>query len=217
MASRFVNGTRFAVAPLNTVGVAISAISNANPAVATTATPPVQGDLVVINSNWLDLNEVPVRVGATTANSFVLEGYDTSDLAMYPAGEGGGIYLKAGTFVNLSQVRDISTEGGDQNYFEYQYVEDKSRRMRRKPTYKSAMGYSIVMDEDATLPWYTALKEMDRKGEPVVLRETLPDGAVIYYVGTLSFNVIPSKTMNQNTTVQASFSINSDIIRYEAP
>lgn len=217
MSSRFVNGTRFAVAPLSAVGVAISAVSNANPGIASTATPPVQGDIVVIKSNWLDLNEVPVRVGATTANSFALEGYNTSDANTYPAGEGGGTYLAAGTFVNLSQVRDITTEGGDQNYFEYQYVEDKSRRMRRKPTYKSAMGYGIVMDEDATLPWYAALKEMDRQGEPVILRETLTDGATIYYVGTVSFNTIPSKTMNQNTTVTASFSINSDIIRYEAP
>lgn len=216
MSSRFVNGTVFAVAPLSAVGVAISAITNANPGVATTATPPAEGDIVVVKSNWLSLNEVPVRAADVAAGTFALEGYDTTNVSEYPAGEGGGVYHAVGPFVNLSQVREVTTEGGDQNYFEYQYVEDKSRRMRRKPTYKSAMGYTIVMDEDVTLPWFETLKQMDKAGEPVVLRETMPNGSVIYYVGTLSFNHIGSKTLNQNTTVSATFSINSDIIRYEA-
>lgn len=78
------------------------------------------------------------------------------------------------------------------------------------------MGYNIVMDEDSDLPWFNALKEMDRRGEPVVLRETTPKGDVIYYVGTVSFNSIPTKTLNENSTVTASFSINSDPIRYKA-
>lgn len=217
MSSHFVNGTRFAVAPLAALSVAISAISNANPAIASTANPPALGEIVVVKSNWPGLTDVPVRSGAVVAaTSFVLEGYDTTNTGLYPAGEGGGVFVKTGPFVSLSQVRDVTTEGGDQNYFEYQYVEDQTNRQRRKPTYKSAMGYNIVMDEDSDLPWFNALKEMDRLGEPVVLRETTPKGDTIYYVGTVSFNAIPTKTLNENSTVTASFSINSDPMRYKA-
>ncbi|QYW02485.1 major tail protein [Stenotrophomonas phage Silvanus] len=216
MSSHFVNGTRFAVARLASLGVAISAVTNAKPPVATTANPPEQGDIVVVTSNWPGLTDVPVRAGVVTANTFELDGYDTTNLGLYPAGEGGGVFRATETFVSLSQVRDVTTEGGDQNYFEYQYVEDQTNRQRRKPTYKSAMGYNIVLDEDSDLPWFNELKEMDRLGEPVVLRETTPKGDVILYVGTVSFNSIPTKTLNENSTVTASFSINSDPIRYKA-
>jgi Phage tail protein. len=216
MSSHFVNGTRFAVAPLAALSVAISAITNAAPPVATTANPPAEGAIVVVNSNWPGLQEVPVRAGTATANTFELENYDTTNLGLFPVGEGGGAFRATESFVSLSQVRDVTTEGGDQNYFEWQYVEDQTNRQRRKPTYKSAMGYNIVMDEDSDLPWFNALKEMDRRGEPVVLRETTPKGDVIYYVGTVSFNSIPTKTLNENSTVTASFSINSDPIRYKA-
>lgn len=217
MSSRFVNGTRFAVAPLAALGVAISAISNAAPPVASTANPPAEGAIVVIQSNWPGLTDVPARAdNVVAATSFVLEGYDTTNTGLYPPGEGGGVFLATQAFVSLSQVREVTTEGGDQNYFDYQYVEDQSNRQRRKPTYKSAMGYNIVMDEDSDLPWFEALKEMDRRGEPVVLRETTPNGDTIYYVGTVSFNAIPTKTLNENSTVTASFSINSDPIRYKA-
>jgi hypothetical protein len=217
MSSRFVNGTRFAVAPLAALSVAISAISNANPAVASTTTPPATGSIVVVISNWPGMTDVPARVGTVVAGtSFVIEGYDTTNTGLYPAGEGGGVFKATQAFVSLSQVREVTTEGGDQNYFDYQYVEDRSNRQRRKPTYKSAMGYNIVMDEDSDLPWFEALREMDAQGEQVVLRETMLNGDVIYYVGTVSFNAIPSKTLNENSTVTASFSINSDPIRYKA-
>lgn len=217
MSSHFVNGTRFAVAPLAALAVAISAISNANPAIASTANPPAEGDIVVVKSNWPGLTDVPVRAGDVVAStSFVLDGYDTTNTGLYPAGEGGGVFFATEAFTSLSQVRDVTTEGGDQNYFEYQYVEDQTNRQRRKPTYKSAMGYNIVMDEDSDLAWFNVLKEMDRLGEPVVLRETTPKGDTIYYVGTVSFNAIPTKTLNENSTVTASFSINSDPIRYKA-
>lgn len=217
MSSRFVNGTRFAVAPLASLAVAISGISNADPAVASTANPPAEGAIVVIQSNWPGLTDVPARADAVVAGvSFVLEGYDTTNTGLYPPGEGGGVFLATQAFVSLSQVREVTTEGGDQNYFDYQYVEDRSNRQRRKPTYKSAMGYNIVMDEDSDLPWFEALREMDARGEQVVLRETTPNGDTIYYVGTVSFNAIPTKTLNENSTVTASFSINSDPIRYKA-
>ena len=217
MASRFVNGTRFAVAPLAALAVAMSGISNANPAVVSTANPPAEGAVVVLNSNWPGLSEQAVRVGDVVAGvSFVADGIDTTNAGLFPPGEGGGVFMGTQGFVSLSQVRDVTTEGGDQNYFDFQYVEDQSNRQRRKPTFKSAMGYNIIMDVDTDLPWYDALVEMDRRGEPVVLRETDAAGNVIYYVGTVSFNKIPSKTLNENSTVTASFSFNSDPIGYKA-
>lgn len=214
MSSQFINGAQYAVSPL-AAAVAFSALSNANPAVASCATPPANGSVVVVTSGWEDINGGVFRTaGQVAATSFQLEDFDSTDAVRFPAGEGAGTFQLANAFTSLSQVRDIPTEGGDQQYFAYQYVGDKSRRQRRKPTYKNAMGMKIVLDYDPDLPWYQALVDLDFKAQPVVLRETLPGGDVIYYVGDVSFNKVPSKGMNENMTVTASFSFNSDPMRY---
>ena len=84
------------------------------------------------------------------------------------------------------------------------------------PTFKNAMGLNIVMDYDPDLPWYDALVEADRLKVPVVLRETLPNEDVLYYYGYLGFNKVPTHTVNENMTVTASFSLQSDPVRYAA-
>lgn len=217
MSSRFINGARYAIATALAAPVAISGITNANPGVAGTSTPPANGSVVVVASGWPDINDSVARsAGQVPATSFELEGVDTSDTSRFPAGEGGGTFMVVSSFVSLSQVRDVTTDGGDQQYFEYQYVEDAGGRQRRVPTFKNAMGMNIVMDYDPTLPWYDALVEADRTKEPVVLRETLPNGDVLYYYGYLGFNKVPTHTVNENMTVTANFSLQSDPIRYEA-
>lgn len=218
MSSRYINGALYAVSTQLAAAIAVSAISNADPAVASSVTPPANGSVVVLNSGWPNLNDSVARAANQVAGtSFELEGVDTTNLALYPAGEGAGNFRVASSFVGLSQVRDVTMEGGDQNFFQYQYVEDQGGRQRQKPTFKSAMTTNILMDYDPDLPWYLALIELDRQREPVVLRETLPAGDVIYYYGYISFNKVPTKTINENMTVQATFSLLADPIRYPAP
>lgn len=210
MTSRFINGAKYAVSTVLGAAAAITAVSNATPAVITSATMPTAGDILILTSGWTDLNGTVVRALAAGG----LEGVDTTDVVAYPAGEGVGAYQKASTFVGLSQVRDVAMDGGDQNYFQFQYVEDKGGRQRQSPTFKSAMTMKIELDYDPALPWYQALITADAKKLPVVLRETLPAGDVIYYVGMLAFNKVPTKGINQNMTVKATFSLQADPQRY---
>jgi hypothetical protein len=216
MSSRFINGAKYAVSTSLGAAVAITALTNAEPAVATTATPPADGAVVLLASGWTELNESVVRADAPGANAFTLEGIDTADIVRFPAGEGIGAYRTVGGFVSLSQVRDVATEGGEQNYFTYQYVEDQGGRQRQKPTFKSPMTTTITLDYDPNLPWYDTLRDLDRLKGVVVLRETLPNGDVIFYVGSIAFNGVPSKTINENMTVVASFSLQAEPIRYAA-
>src|SRR6478736_885416 len=197
--------------------VAISGVTNADPAVASTATTPTNGDILIIKSGWTELNETVARAAGVSAGvSFQLEGVDTTSTIRFPAGEGAGTYEKASSFVSITQVRDVVMDGGEQDFFEFQYVEDASSKKRRVPTSKSPDGMTITMDYDPDLAWYDALIELDRLKEPVVLRETLPNGDVIYYYGYVSFNKVPTKTLNENMTVKATFSLLADPIRYDA-
>lgn len=217
MSSYFVNGAKFAVSNTLAAAIAMTAVSNANPAVALTATPPANGSIVVLKSGWTELNETVSRTaGQVAATSFQIEGFNASDVVRFPAGEGIGTFEVASAFVGLSQVRDVTLDGGEQNYFTFQYVEDVGGRQRRKPTFKSATGFTIVLDYDPDIAWYAALIEMDRVKTPVVLRETLPAGDIIYYYGEISFNKVPTKTINENMTVTATFSLLADPVRYSA-
>lgn len=216
MAARFINGAKYALSQAIAAAVAMTAVSNANPAVALTATPPVNGSVVVLLSGWPELNETVARTaGQVAATSFQIEGFNSTDTVRFPATEGVGTFAVASSFVSLSQVRDVVMDGGEQDYFEFQYVEDASSKKRRVPTSKSPDGMSIVLDYDPNLVWYDAMIELDRLKEPVVLRETLPNGDVIYYYGYVSFNKVPTKTLNENMTVKATFSLLADPIRYD--
>lgn len=216
MGSRFINGAKYAVSTSLAAAVAISALSNANPAVATAAAIPANGDIVVIDSGWTELAGVAARVSGAAGGSFQLEEVDTSDTVRFPPGEGIGTYQIAADFVSLSQVRNVEVTGGEQNFFNYQYVDDPSSQQRQKPTSKNPQTTTITLDYDPNLAWYDALIELDRKRVPVVLRETLPGGDVIYYHGYLSFQKNPTKTVNENMTVIATFSMLQDPIRYGA-
>lgn len=217
MAARFINGAKYALSQAIAAAVAITAITNADPAVASTTAPPAEGDIVVLASGWPELNETVARAGTVVAaTSFQIEGVDTTSTSRFPVGEGIGTFSIASSFVSLSQVRDVVMEGGEQDFFEFQYVEDSSSKKRRVPTSKSPDGMTITLDYDPDLAWYDAMIELDRLKEPVVLRETLPNGDVIYYYGYISFNKVPTKTLNENMTVKATFSMLADPIRYDA-
>src|SRR5690349_2784825 len=119
----FPNGTIFSVSSALAAAVAISVISNANPAVASSATPPVDDSIILLSSGWPDANERIFRTQAADADSFELEGLDATSVVRFPAGAGAGSFRKVSSWVTLSQVRDVAKSGGEQQFFQWQYVE----------------------------------------------------------------------------------------------
>lgn len=216
MASRFINGAKYAVSTQLAAAIAITGITNANPAVASAVTLPADGDIVVLASGWPELSGTVARADAPAAGTFRLENVDTTDVNRFPATEGLGAYQKASNFVSFSQVRDVDLSGGEQQFYTYQNVEDTSSRQMQDPTYKNPMVLKVMLAYDPAQPWYNALITLDRKREPVVLREILPNGDTIYYYGMISFNKVPTKKLNEHMQVEATFSLYSDPIRYDA-
>lgn len=215
--SMMINGARYAISSGFGAAVAITAASNANPAVATVPTPPLLNDILLLSSGWNLLDEAPVKSGAVTANSFVALGYDTTDVTRFPALEGIGAYRKVTSFVSLPKIHDIATAGGEQNYATRQYVDDPNGKQVQAPTFKAAQTRTFMMDYEPTRAHFALLIELDRKKEIVILRESLLNGDVIYYAGRVGFNKEPTRAMNEFMSNQLSFSLSSDSIRYAAP
>ena len=212
----FINGTKYAVSTTVAPLSPITAISNAVEAEASATVIPTAGDVVIITSGWTDLDETVSRVKAASAGKFTLEGRNTVDTLQFPTGEGAGGYETAGDFVSLNQVTGVELSGGEQQFYNWQYVEDRNGRQRQKPTFKNAQSIVITMDDDPNKPWHAALIELDRKGTPCVLREILASGDTIYYYGYISYQKVPSKTLNENMKVSATFSLSAEPIRYRA-
>lgn len=213
----FINGAKYAFSTTLAEAIAITLISNAATAKASAATLPVDGDIVVLNSNWTDLNELATYAANPGAGKFDLSGVDTTDETLFPEDESTpASYQVASDFVNLSQIREITQSGGDSNSFTWGYIDDRSPRQRSKPTDQNPLVLNFTMDYDPNLPWYAALEEVSKKRQLVVMRERLVSGDVLLYTGYLSFNKSPSRTRNENMTVTATMSINSEILRFPA-
>lgn len=217
MPSMMINGARHAIATAVSAATAFTAASNASPPVLLTTTPPTAGAVVLVNSGWSLLNEVVGRAASVVAaTSFALEGYDATDTNLFPAGEGAGVFSVASSFVNLPKIHDIQSSGGDAEFFQRQYVADPSGKKIQVPTSKSPQSRTFMLDYDPSLAHFDALVELDRKRELCILRETLPNGDVIYYAGYISFNKEPTRTINEFMSNQLVFSMSSDSVRYDA-
>lgn len=213
MASFFPNGTIFSVATVYDAAKTISAVTNANPGVASsTAHGYNDGDIVVVSSGWTGLNDRVVRVADKTTDAFSLEGIDTTNTSKFPPGAGVGSARKVTTWAALSQITNSASSGGEQQFAQWVYLEDGVQRQR--PTFKNAKSLQLTLDYDPSLPWYTALIAADEAGDPRVLRAALPNGAFLYYNMYVGFDGEPTMTINQNMQCVATFSHVARFIRY---
>jgi hypothetical protein len=213
MAATLPNGSLVAVGSAYGSPITVTALSNASTAVATAAAHGLsQGDIVVITSGWSRLNGKTVRVGTITTGTFQLEGIDTSDTGDYPAGSGTGSVREVTTFTQVSQILNSTTNGGEQQFLEYQFLEADAQT--RIPTFKSAAGLTLSIADDPALAGYIALAAANDDREARALRITLANDAVIYYNGYVSVNKTPSLSVNELMAVEATFSFLNEPVRY---
>lgn len=217
MSQYFINGAKYAFSTALAEAVEISAITNGDPPVVQALVAPTDGDIVLLRSNWTELNDLAAYADNVTSSDFELAGVNTADVQFYPEDEElPASYQVVSGFTSLSQIRDIQQTGGDTNQFTWGYIDDASRRQRSKPTDQNPLVLTFTMDDDPTLPWHQALIDVSKRSQLVTMRERLPTGDVLLYTGYMSFQPSPTRVRNENATVTATMSINSEIMRYPA-
>ena len=120
-------------------------------------------------SGWSKLTDRIVRVDDSATDAFDLEGINTTSTSLYPAGGGAGTARKISGWTQLAQITNSSSEGGEQQFLTYQFLESDSEK--RIPTTKSAAGITFTIADDPTLPGYQLAKEAndDRLPRAVLL------------------------------------------------
>jgi len=216
MASSFPNGTVFSISTVAAAADVVSGITNASPGVATsTAHGNADGTILIVTAASTRLDQRPVRVASTAANTFALEGIDTSNVLTYPSGFGVGSVVAVSSFIALSQTTNTASSGGEQQFFQWVYLEDGKQRQRK--TFKNARSLQWTADYDPSLAWHAALLDADETGTTRVLQAVLPNGSKIYWSVEVSFDGEPTFNTNQNQQVVATFSMVAPVsTRYAA-
>lgn len=186
--------------------IALTAVSNANPAVASAAGHGLTaGTPFVLTSGWEDADGRVYRVEDPLSGTFEISGLDSTDNNLYTPGGGTGSVKPITGWQEIQQVLNPSTTGGEQQFATVEPLAKKNAI--QLPTNFSPMTLTIPIGDDPTLPGYIALKAASDKREQRPLRIQKPGGATNYFYGYVSLNEVPSLAKGQVDTVTATFAL----------
>lgn len=202
------NGTQVFVEGSRGEGVAVTAISNAvNPVLTVDdASGLVVGDYLLFTASASTLlADKQVRVTAISGTDVTVEGIDTSSTTKFPAGLTGEV-VKILSWFEVPCVQDVSTDGGEQQFVNFQCLSDD--REQQIPTYKSAVTNTFTFAHEYTNPVYPVLREYDETGQVVAIRLYVPRAQEMrLQSGTIAFNDTPTIGVNEIETVSIAVSI----------
>lgn len=215
MAVKLPNGSTVAIASGYGSPLTVTAITNANPGVASsTAHGLSDGDYIEVTSGWSKLTDRIVRVDDSVTDAFDLEGIDTTSTSLYPSGGGAGTVREITGWTQLAQITNSTSEGGEQQFLTYQFLESDSEK--RIPTTKSAAGITFTIADDPALPGYQLAKQANDDRLPRAVLLTLSSGEKILYNAYISLSIIPSLTVNELMTSEVTLSLLGDPVRYQS-
>ena len=213
MAYQLPDGSIVSLATVYGPAKAVTALTNAAPAVATSnAHGLANGALLEVTSGWQALNGRIMRATAAAANAFALENSDTSKQANFSPGGGIGSVREITQFMEIPQITDFTTNGGDQQFWTGSFLADNFER--QLPTITSAQSIQMSMADDPAQPGLVALQIASDDRAIRALKLALPNGSVLLYNGYVSYNPTPTLTKGTIMTVRATFSLVGRPVRY---
>lgn len=202
------NGTQVFVEGTRSDTIDVTAISNAvNPVLTLSSVADIaRGDYLLFTSSASTLlADKQVRVTEVTGSTVTVEGIDTSSTTKFPAGLTGEV-VKILSWFEVPCVQDVSTDGGEQQFVNFQCLSDD--REKQIPTYKSSVTNTYTFAHEYTNPVYPILRNYDEAGTVVAIRLFVPRASEMrLQSGTISFNDTPSIGVNEIETVSIAVSI----------
>lgn len=213
MAVSVPNNSRFSVAATYAAAIGVTAASNATECVLTTATNTLAvGDIVELTSGWTRANLRLFRVKAAAATSVTLEGFNSTNIKLYPAGSGGGSLRKVLTWADIPYVKSFEPSGGDPKYGTEEFLDTPDEL--QMPNGFSAASIMMTIADDPSLPHNAVLQDATDAQAITAVRVVLPSGAPLLFNGYLGFNPTPTMTKGQGMTVKCGIALQSRVNRY---
>jgi len=209
MSALVADGTVIAYASTYGTAKTMSAVTNANPAVATLEASHgvIVNDIMEMSSGWPGLDDKILRCSVLSTNDVTLEGFSTASTTLYPAGTGTGTIREITAWTNISQILSIGVEGGNPSYFDFQFLNELQKRSI--PVAKDPIRLTLSLADDITLAQQAALRAIEDAGVAVAMRITLPNSAKIYLNGYWSLAYMPGLQAGQINTRALGFALTS--------
>lgn len=193
----------------------VTAITNANPAVATcTGHGYTTGDEIMLSSGWEDATDSVYKIESVDSNSFKILGLDSTNTSFFPAGSGGGSAQKLSAWTAIPQVLTISASGGDARFTDVNPL--AKRNGIRIPTGFNATSITLSLGFDATNASYKSMVGISRSLSKVAFKQVLSGGSTQYGWGYLTVSEFPKLNNNQVNTVDAALTFLGRTMSYDA-
>mgnify|MGYP000937163312 CR=1 FL=1 len=167
-------GLQLAIASTYGSSKTMSAVTNANPGVATLQSSHgvLEGDIMEVTSGWKRLNNRIIRAGTVSTDNVNLEGVSTSSTSDYPAGEGVGSIREITAWTSITGLRpDFTTSGGGFEQLDGTEVDDLRRIII--PGLAEPVVWTFPFHWPAASGWQTVVESAARGGTPVAFRISL--------------------------------------------
>ena len=213
MAYAFPEGAQLLFSQTFASAKTISALTNANPAVATsTAHGYAAGSEILMASGWEDATDTVFKTAAIDANSFGVTGLNTTNTNFYTPGSGTGSAQLISNWVSIPQVLTIATTGGDPRFTN---ISPLARRNDiNVPVGFNAASMTLTLGHDASNANYQTMLDISRSLTKVAFKLLLSGGATSYGYGYMSVSEVPQLNKGQANQVTASMAFIGRTISY---
>lgn len=184
----------------------ISAITKATTGVVTsTAHGLANGDYVFLTvSGMRQLNDRVARVANVTANTFELEGIDTTSFDTFSGGTAASITF--GT--NITTATNISSSGGGFDFIDTTTIHDNART--QVPGLPAATSYTFDNIWDISDAGLKAMKvASDAQAKRAFKFQFGIGGQIMVFAGYVGANLLPGGAAQQLVTTSAAITMNS--------
>ena len=209
-------GTIYSVATAFSSAKTVTGISNAATAVVTcTAHGYSNGTIVEITSGWGRINKRAFRVAAATADTFQLEGCNTTNPEFFPNGSSAGSVRKVDTWQQINKILSQNNTGGDPKPINFKYLDSDVEYSKNDGFTAVQEQFAIDADEIGQAS-YTALVALTEVQSDTILKKTLKSGSIILTPCTLAINenvIMQDGQINRNNVAVSG---NNRITRYSA-
>ena len=212
MAITLSTGVQIKIAKSYAAAVSFTNISNAPEAVITVANTLTNGDIVEVTSAWGLIDKRLYRVKAATAGSFTLEGCNTTGTKF--TGSGGGSFRKVldTGWTEITQVKSISTSGGEQQFADVTAINDVVSR--QVPTTRGAVNVTLEVYDDPSQAYFPDVIAADESRTPYGLYMIFANGSKTLANAYWSISRVPNIATNEAMTASISLSFAAEPVRY---
>lgn len=215
MSYYFPEGSKFYFSKTFAAAKTISALSNADPAVATsTAHGYSDNDEILLTSGWEDATDTVWKVDQKTADTFDILGLDSTDTNFYASGGGVGDAQKISGWTEIPQVLTIASSGGTARKTTINPIARRNGII--VPTGFEPTEITLTLGHDPSNANFKTMLGISRALTKVAFKMVLSGGAVTYGYGYMSVSEMPSLNNNQANSVTASLGLLGRSISYES-